>query len=159
MIEFMLEWVMFLRYHSTSFEVIQLQPTAQTERDTARRSRTKTSGASAKWFLLFWVIMIGIGVTATYFYSTHMKKTMLQEIQVQTEAQLQQVKLDYEKQLGELNKKMDAMQSKVQSFNELLTFTKDNTSNKTDNSNKLYTQLNEVKKQLAELQKKMDLLK
>ncbi|MNW58568.1 hypothetical protein D3C74_364440 [compost metagenome] len=51
------------------------------------------------------------------------------------------------------------MQSTVDTFNELLTFTKDNASNKTDNSNKLYTQLNEVRKQLAALQKEMDLLK
>ncbi|MCY9515213.1 hypothetical protein [Paenibacillus apiarius] len=136
-----------------------MQPSVHTESDTSRRTRTKTSGASAKWFLLFWAVMIAIGVTATYFYSNHMKTTMLQDLQQQTEAQLQQVKLSYEKQLNELNKKLDAMQSKVESFNELLTFTKDNASNKTDNSNKLYTQLNEVKKQLSVLQKKMELLK
>lgn len=136
-----------------------MQPTAQTERNTNHRSRTKTGGANAKWFLLFWIIIIGTGVTAAYFYSTHMKNTMLQDLQAQTEAQLQQVKVSYEKQLIALNKKLDAMQSKVESFNELLTFTKDNASNKTDNSNKLYTQLNEVKKQLQNLQKKIDLLK
>ncbi|MNP78351.1 hypothetical protein D3C76_1759400 [compost metagenome] len=54
---------------------------------------------------------------------------------------------------------MKDLQSKVESFNELLEFTKDNSSDKSDNSNKLYSQLSEVKKQLTQLQKQMDLLK
>ena len=44
-------------------------------------------------------------------------------------------------------------------LNQLLTFAKDNASAKTDNSNKLYTQLSEVKKQLALLEKNLELLK
>ncbi|WCF06993.1 hypothetical protein NDS46_22025 [Paenibacillus thiaminolyticus] len=136
-----------------------MQPSTNSTPETTRRARTKTSGSNAKWFLLFWVVMIGLGVTATYFYSDHMKKTLLQDLQKQTEAQLKTVQQSYEQQLADMNKKLDEMQSKVDTFNQLLTFTKDNASDKTDNSNKLYTQLNEVKKQLNELKKKMDLLK
>ncbi|UHA76136.1 hypothetical protein KIK04_16980 [Paenibacillus sp. 481] len=131
----------------------------QTERDTSRRTRSKTSGASPKWFLVFWLGMIVTGMTATYFYSQHMKTVMLQDLHKQTEAQLKQVQQSYEKRLNGLSVQLDSMQNKVDAFNELLTFTKDNTSNKTDNSNKLYTQLNEVKKQLNELQKQLNLLK
>jgi hypothetical protein len=51
------------------------------------------------------------------------------------------------------------MESKIQTLNELLTFAKDNADSKTDNSNKLYTQLAEVKKQLNELKRNLDVLK
>lgn len=69
------------------------------------------------------------------------------------------MKTDYESKIAVLSEQVKELQSTVQTFNELLTFTKDNASNKTDNSNKLYTQLSEVKKQLDTLKKEMDLLK
>ncbi|MNW68970.1 hypothetical protein D3C74_478760 [compost metagenome] len=69
------------------------------------------------------------------------------------------MKTDYEARIAVLSEEVKELQSTVQSFNELLTFTKDNASSKTDNSNKLYTQLNEVRKQLDALKKEMDLLK
>ncbi|MCG7409802.1 hypothetical protein MH117_20555 [Paenibacillus sp. ACRRX] len=136
-----------------------MEPTLEPGRESSRRTRTKANGAPAKWFLLFWFVMIGIGVTATYYYSQHIKVTMLTQLETQTNAQIQAVQKTYQEQLHKLETKLVEMQSKIDSFNELLTFTKDNASNKTDNSNKLYTQLNEVKKQLDTLKKKMDLLK
>ncbi|MNW04214.1 hypothetical protein D3C71_2002730 [compost metagenome] len=69
------------------------------------------------------------------------------------------MKTDYESRIAALSDQVKELQSTVQTFNELLTFTKDNASSKTDNSNKLYTQLSEVRKQLEALQKEMDLLK
>ncbi|TVX92206.1 hypothetical protein [Paenibacillus agilis] len=136
-----------------------MQPSFENEREPSRRSRTKANRVSPAWFLLFWFVMIAVGITATYYYSQHMKQSMIEQVQAQTNAQITNMQRNYEKQLKQMNDKLDQMQSKVQSFNELLEFTKDNASNKTDNSNKLYSQLNEVKKQLAALQKKMDLLK
>ena len=67
-------------------------------------------------------------------------------------------KAEYDQRFNELVQEMDEMQSKVQSFNEL-TFTKDQASGKTDNSNKLYSQLSQVEKQLKELERKMESLK
>ncbi|AWB43985.1 hypothetical protein DCC85_06955 [Paenibacillus sp. CAA11] len=114
---------------------------------------------SVKAFLVLWVLLICAGIAAAYGYSQHMKKSMLHELDVKWQAQAAAMRADYGAQLSALNEDVALLQSKVDSLNELLTFTKDNASNKTDNSNKLYTQLSEVKKQLAELQKKMDLLK
>lgn len=126
-------------------------------RTNARHQNSK--GSSAKWFLLFWILIIAIGATAAYLYSNHMKQQMITSIKADTERQIAVLQSDYEARLTDMSKEMTALQSKVDSFNELLTFTKDNASSKTDNSNKLYTQLNEVQKQLNTLQKKMDLLK
>jgi len=123
------------------------------------KRRVKKGGASAKWFLVFWIVMIGIGIYATYLYSNHMKQTMITELKTSTNQQLAEIKKDYEAQLKTMHKEMETLKSKVDTFNELLTFTKDNASNKTDNSNKLYSQLSEVKQKLDALQKKMDLLK
>ncbi|MFD0620383.1 hypothetical protein ACFQZR_23235 [Paenibacillus sp. GCM10027629] len=123
------------------------------------KRRVKKGGASAKWFLVFWIVMIGIGVYATYLYSNHMKQNMITELQSSTNQQLAEIKSDYAAQLKTMHKEIETLKNKVDTFNELLTFTKDNASNKTDNSNKLYSQLNEVKQKLDALQKKMDLLK
>lgn len=84
---------------------------------------------------------------------------MLQQLQADSHKQMNELKMSYEAKFEALSGEVKELESKVQSFNELLTFTKDNATSKTDNSNKLYTQLNEVKKQLNTLQQKMDLLK
>ncbi|MBP2002202.1 hypothetical protein J2Z69_003259 [Paenibacillus shirakamiensis] len=118
-----------------------------------------SKGANVKLFLVIWIVFIGLGVGATYMYSQHLKQTMLSELDAKWRIQSNQFKSDYSAQMNSLSKEVKELDGKVQSFNELLTFTKDNASNKTDNSNKLYTQLNEVKKQLSLLQNKMDLLK
>lgn len=131
-----------------------MQPSSRT---TMRHQPNK--GFSAKWFLVFWILIIGLGATIAYLYSNHMKQQMISSIKADTERQIAVLQNDYESRLNDMSKEMTALQSKVDSFNELLTFTKDNASSKTDNSNKLYTQLNEVQKQLNTLQKKMDLLK
>lgn len=135
-----------------------MQPLAESTSVQSRRS-TARSGASVKWFLLFWIIMIGAGVYAVYSYTNHLKQQVLNELSAQSQQQLAVLKTDYESKIAALSEEVKALQSSVQTFNELLTFTKDNASAKTDNSNKLYTQLSEVRKQLDALKKEMDLLK
>lgn len=113
----------------------------------------------ARWFLLFWVVLIALFIYAAYTYSQKLQEQTLTALEAQTAAQMAELRADYEQQFVALDKQVAALQGKVDSFNELLTFTQDNANDKTDNSNKLYTQLNEVKSKLSELQKKMDLLK
>lgn len=120
---------------------------------------TRNRGTSVKVFLVIWLLLIGAGIAATYWYSHHLQQTMLHSLDAKWQAQTNALKSEYNSKMSALSKEVSELDSKVQSFNELLTFTKDNASNKTDNSNKLYTQLSEVKKQLNALQSKMDLLK
>lgn len=135
-----------------------MQPLAESTRVHTHRSAAK-SGLSVKWFLLFWILMIALGIYAVYSYTGHLKDQVLSELGSQSQQQLTVLKTDYESKISVLTDQVNELQSTVQTFNELLTFTKDNASNKTDNSNKLYTQLSEVKKQLDALKKEMDLLK
>ncbi|NWL88360.1 MULTISPECIES: hypothetical protein [unclassified Paenibacillus] len=114
---------------------------------------------SVKMILLTWILLIALGVTAAYLYSNHLKDSMIAQMNLEIQTRTDAMKTDYTTQLSALSAEIQELNSKVEAFNELLTFTKDNSSNKTDNSNKLYSQLNEVKEQLAALQKKMDLLK
>ncbi|MEK5475370.1 hypothetical protein NYE70_00295 [Paenibacillus sp. FSL R5-0407] len=127
-----------------------------TETSRARRTSRKPS---AKLIVLIWILLIGAGGASAYLYSNHLKESMMQQLEANFQAKTEELKTDYTAQLSALSTEVNNLQSKVETFNELLEFTKDNTTDKTDNSNKLYTQLSEVKKQLAELQKKMDLLK
>lgn len=125
----------------------------------SRRASSMRNGPSVKWFLLFWVLMIGVSVYAVYSYTSHLKEQVLNQLSLQSQQQLNMIKTDYEGKIAVLSSEVQELQSTVQSFNELLTFTKDNASQKTDNSNKLYTQLSEVRKQLDTLKKELDLLK
>lgn len=135
-----------------------MQPLAESTPVHSRRTAAR-NGPSVKWFLLFWILMIGLGVYAVYSYTNHLKQQVLSELSAQSQQQLTVLKTDYESRIAVLSEEVKELQNTVQTFNELLTFTKDNASNKTDNSNKLYTQLSEVKKQLEALKKEMDLLK
>ncbi|MGF9698153.1 hypothetical protein [Paenibacillus sp. MABNR03] len=136
-----------------------MKPSAQPSDIHHTRSAKGKAGSSVKLFLVMWIVLIALGVVGTYYYSNHLQKQMISQIQAHNQQQIAALKADYEKQLTTISKEVADLQGQVQSFNELLTFTKDNASDKTDNSNKLYTQLSEVKKQLETLQKKMDLLK
>ncbi|MFC9707555.1 hypothetical protein ACFTRD_05275 [Paenibacillus sp. NPDC056933] len=123
------------------------------------RSAKGKAGSSVKLFLVMWIVLIALGVLGAYYYSNHLQQQMITQLQTHNQQQISTLKADYEKQLTTISQEISDLQGQVQSFNELLTFTKDNANDKTDNSNKLYTQLSEVKKQLETLQKKMDLLK
>ncbi|MDT3425084.1 TolA-binding protein [Paenibacillus forsythiae] len=135
-----------------------MQPSMKSPDAYPSRAATR-NGSSVKWFLLFWLVVIAACGFAVYSYTNHLKDQMLKQLSAQSQQQLSLLQSDYEQKLSVLSKEISELQDKVQSFNELLTFTKDNASTKTDNSNKLYTQLSEVRKQLDALQKEMDLLK
>ncbi|QCT03841.1 hypothetical protein E6C60_3130 [Paenibacillus algicola] len=103
--------------------------------------------------------MIGAGVAAAYYYSNHLQQEMMLGLQQDTQREMAALKAQYDSRFAELSAQMSEIDSKVQSFNELLTFTKDQATGETDNSNKLYTQLNDVRQQLSKLEKKLELLK
>ncbi|MHA7580516.1 hypothetical protein ACX12E_08955 [Paenibacillus vandeheii] len=136
-----------------------MKPSAQPSDIHHTRSAKGKAGSSVKLFLVMWIVLIALGVLGTYYYSNHLQQQMINQLQTHNQQQIAALKADYEKQLTTISKEVADLHGQVQSFNELLTFTKDNANDKTDNSNKLYTQLSEVKKQLETLQKKMDLLK
>lgn len=127
-----------------------------------RRARTRTK-PSVLPFLALWIVLIGAGIAGAVWYTDHVKQQISADVSAQTASQIEAVQADYTKQLQEIRSsyetEMADLQSKVQSLNELLTFDKDNATDKTDNSNKLYTQISELKKQLDELKHNLDVLK
>jgi septal ring factor EnvC (AmiA/AmiB activator) len=141
-------------------------PIETTSIDTSFARASKTTRIKRKTYVLLflgWTLLIAIGVTGTMLYTEHMKQQISADIASQTQQQLQSIQDDYQKQVTELkanvSSDMAKLQTKVDSLNELLAFTKDSANSKTDNSNQLYTQLAEVKKKLDELQKNLDVLK
>lgn len=141
-------------------------PIETTSMDTSFARTSKTTKIKRKTYVLLflgWTLLIAIGVTGTMLYTEHLKQQISADIASQTQQQLQSIQDDYQKQVTELkanvSSDMAKLQTKVDSLNELLAFTKDSANSKTDNSNQLYTQLAEVKKKLDELQKNLDVLK
>lgn len=116
-----------------------------------------------KILFLIWVFLIACGVWGTKIYSDHLRDQIAERITTETKAQLDMIQKDYQAQVSDLKttvqSDMASLQAKVDALNELLAFTKDSANSKTDNSNQLYTQLNEVKKKLEELEKNLDVLK
>ncbi|PRX67889.1 hypothetical protein B0G52_114108 [Cohnella sp. SGD-V74] len=127
-----------------------------------RSSRRRRKGA-AFFFVLLWLALIAGGVYGTKWYSDRIQQQVSANLERQTAAQIAAMQQDYESRIAELKtdfqEQMAQLDGQVQTLNELLTFAKDNADTKTDNSNKLYTQLAEVKKQLNELKKSLDVLK
>jgi peptidoglycan hydrolase CwlO-like protein len=115
------------------------------------------------FLLLFWVFLIACGVWGTKVYSDHLRNQIADRITLQTKEQLELIQKDYQAQVSDLKitvqSDMTKLQAKVDALTELLAFTKDSANSKTDNSNQLYTQLNDVKKKLEELEKNLDVLK
>ncbi|WP_410512121.1 hypothetical protein PaeBR_19075 [Paenibacillus sp. BR2-3] len=60
----------------------------------SRRVTTTRNGPSVKWFLLFWILMIGLGVYAVYSYTNHLKDQVLNQLSLQTQQQLNILKTD-----------------------------------------------------------------
>lgn len=133
-----------------------------TPQGTTRAGRASRKG-SVYLFLTIWVVLIAAGIAGTKWYTDQTRQQLTAELERQTASQIAQMQQHYEERIAAVEEafsmEMTALGNKVDALNELLTFTKDNTSNKTDNSNKLYTQINEVKKKLNELQKSLDVLK
>jgi peptidoglycan hydrolase CwlO-like protein len=139
-----------------------IQPASHAPRTTGRSTQHRSTRAFII-FLILWVILIGSGIAGAKLYSDHLTTTMTADINKQTNEKLTIMQKQYDERLQAVEtnyqNEIAALQSKVDALNELLTFTKDNASTKTDNSNKLFTQLSEVKKQLNELKKNLDVLK
>lgn len=134
-------------------------PTEPTPSTLASPDNRRNRRPSVKNVLITWIGLIILGATVTVLYSNYMKKSMLEQLNFQMTQEINTMKQDYATKIELLTAQVTELEGKVQTFNELLTFTKDNSNDKTDNSNKLYSQLNDVKKQLAKLQAQMDLLK
>jgi len=134
-----------------------------------RSERIKqSSGVNAKRkhtyrkLFIIWIFLIGIGATFAYFYVDMLKQQLAQDIARQTSEQLKLVQEDYRQQVAQLTTSVQTeiagLENKVATLSELLAFTRDSESSKTDNSNQLYTQLSELKKQLDELKASLEVL-
>ncbi|MCZ8519290.1 MULTISPECIES: ABC transporter C-terminal domain-containing protein [Paenibacillus] len=111
---------------------------------------------------LFWLLLVGGGAFGAKLYTDHLRAQIASDIAAQTDERLKAVQQGYESQISQLKDTltgdMAKLQTKIDSVNELLAFTKDSASTKTDNSNQLYTQLSDLQKKLEELQKQLDAL-
>lgn len=129
----------------------------------AANTRKKKGPTAFLVFIGIWIILIGGGLFGAKLYTDKMQQDIAADIRQQTSAQIADMQTAYDTRLAALEStyqgEITLMKEKIDALNELLTFTKDNADDKTDNSNKLYTQLNEVKKQLNELKKSLDVLK
>ncbi|MCR8633373.1 hypothetical protein [Paenibacillus radicis (ex Xue et al. 2023)] len=134
------------------------QPMART----GKPSKAKGRGRTYLFLFMGWTLLIASGILGAKMYTDQLRQQIAQDIAAQTEQQLQAVQEDYQKQISQLKDNVSGdlvkMQSKIDSLNELLAFTKDSANSKTDNSNQLYTQLGEVKKKLDDLKKSLDVL-
>lgn len=132
------------------------QPYVRTNKSKSVKPRT--------YFFLFmiWTLLVAFGILGAKLYTDQLKEQIAQDIARQTEAQLLAANEDYQKQIAQLKETLTAdmakMQTKIDSINELLAFTKDSANSKTDNSNQLYTQLTDIRKKLDELKKNLDAL-
>ncbi|TVY10373.1 hypothetical protein [Paenibacillus cremeus] len=139
-----------------------IEPAAQPP--AVRTTRPKTKKSARIYVLLFflWALLIAGGVFGAKWYTDLLKQQIASEISKQTEAQLAEIADDYQKQVAQLKDSLTSdmarMQTKIDSVNELLAFTKDSANSKTDNSNQLYTQLADMKKKLDDLKKSLDAL-
>ncbi|REK74866.1 hypothetical protein [Paenibacillus paeoniae] len=126
-------------------------------------TRKKRGKAPLLIFIGIWILLIGGGLLGAKLYTDKLQRDITADIERQTSAQIADMQKTYDSRLTALEStyagEIALLKEKIDALNELLTFTKDNADNKTDNSNKLYTQLNEVKKQLNELKKSLDVLK
>ncbi|MFC4598648.1 hypothetical protein [Cohnella hongkongensis] len=140
----------------------EANPTVPPDIYPERPPRRKRRGA-ALFFVILWLALIAGGVYGTKWYSDRIQRQVSIDLERQTAGQIAAMQQDYETRIAKLEtdfqEQMTQLESKVDTLNELLTFAKDNADTKTDNSNKLYTQLAEVKKQLNELKKSLDVLK
>ncbi|CAI6087377.1 hypothetical protein [Cohnella sp. JJ-181] len=140
-------------------------PLADTRSQVGSTERTprRASKKSVLPFICLWLLLIGAGVAGTVWYTGQQREMVSEQLQRETTAQIQAMQQDYSARLDKLESEyaaqMAQLSSKVDTLNELLTFTQDNASDKTDNSNKLYTQISELKKQLDQLKKELDVLK
>ncbi len=132
--------------------------------DTYRETPTRKKTRGAFYFyVILWIVLLAAGVAGAKLYSDQIQQKVTADLERQTASQIAILQQDYDSRMTKLEasytEQLAQMEGKIEELNELLTFTKDNADSKTDNSNKLYTQLAAVKKQLNELKKSLDVLK
>ncbi|NDI35857.1 hypothetical protein [Chengkuizengella sediminis] len=114
-------------------------------------------------FIMFWSLLISGGVFGSKMYIEHLKQQIVTDLSNQMKDQLSNVQTDVEGQINDMESNIlidiESLQEQINSFNELLNFTKDSTNDQTDNSNQLYSQLLQLGDRLNELQQELDLIK
>ncbi|MFS1511670.1 hypothetical protein VQL36_04430 [Chengkuizengella sp. SCS-71B] len=114
-------------------------------------------------YFLLWAFLISSGIFGSKIYIEHLKQQIVSDLSNQMENQLSNVQSDVNEQISVMESNIlidiEALQEQINSFNELLSFTKDSTNDQTDNSNQLYSQLLQLKDQLNKLQQELDLIK
>jgi vacuolar-type H+-ATPase subunit I/STV1 len=128
----------------------------------SRRSRS-ASRATVVLMIALWVLLVAGGAAGAAWYAGELRARMTADIERQTAAQISAMQRQVETRMAELETafraEIDAVEAKVAELNELLTFARDNAGRDTDDSNRLYAQLTEVKEKLEQLQKQLDVLK
>lgn len=152
---------------NTSLETARPEQNLSTRAKKHHNSQRKTSIWLYFLLVILWLGLIAGGLYEAKNYMDHMRSTIeqqvTQQVSQQTTAQLKTMQDNYQNQLDSFKKQTTTnianLQKKIDTLNQLLTFIKDSTSTKTNNSNQLYTQLQSVQKQLDELKKNLDVLK
>lgn len=114
-------------------------------------------------FVMAWGMLVGSGVFGSKMYLDHMRADIEAQLHEQTTEQTAQIHEHYDAQFSELKKSLteeiNQLQKDVQTFNELVTFTLDTANTNTDESNRLYTRLEQLEAQLEQLRENLDVLK
>lgn len=141
---------------------IEQNVTKETEKRSERNRKRKQRIAVTN-IIMFWLLLIMGGLYGAYSYMNHVEQKLTAQIEKKTEERIQEMQIAYNQKISDLDvqytTQMDDLNSQIASLNELLTFVKDNANTDQDDSNKLYTQISEIKAQLQKLQNSMELLK
>lgn len=136
------------------------QPVSEKRQQRTKKQRTKLIILN---FIMLWLLLIVGGLYGAYTYMNKMEERLTTQMRQETEQKLKELDSSYETRINELDssyqEKVAALGEQIDELNQLLTFVKDNSSDKNDDSNQLYSQINEIKSQLQKLQKSMELLK
>lgn len=144
--------------NESSQPVTNISEKRQLQRAKKRRSRLILTN-----FLMLWLLLIIGGFYGAYTYMNQMEVRITTQMRQEAEQKLKESENRYEARINELDagyqEKLAALGEQIDELNQLLTFVKDNSSDKSDDNNQLYSQINDIKAQLQKLQKSMELLK
>jgi|SRR5690625_2616353 len=110
-----------------------------------------------------WTAFLTAGAFAMHLYIQQLISSVETELYTQTKQQMIELEQTYSERLQELKQSVNGelahLQSEVETFNEMLTFAEDLAGDKTDESNKLYTRLEQLEAHLTQLAKNLEMLK
>lgn len=137
-----------------------IQPVAEKRKQRTKKRRNRLILFN---FFMLWLLLIVGGFYGAYMYMNQAEARIIEQMRQETEQKLQTLESSYEQRISELDssyeEKLASLSEQINELNQLLTFVKDNSSDKNADSNQLYSQINEIKAQLQKLQKSMELLK